>query len=67
MFPIKDVRRLDLLDGTPEIFQEHCHKSRGTLMSLQQCEIARCAPNEIDMRTDSTALDPGPSRIPHET
>ena len=37
---------LDLLDGTPESPQEHCHKSRMTLMSPQECEIARCTPNQ---------------------
>ena len=58
MFPIKHIRRLDLLDGTPESPQEHCHKSRRTLMSLQKCEIAWGTPNQIRMKPDSPALAP---------
>ena len=52
MFPIKHIRSLDLLDGTPESPQEHCHKSRRTLMSLQEVEIARCPPNQMEMKPD---------------
>ena len=44
MYPIKHVRSLDFLDGTSESPQEHCHKSRRTLMSPQECEIAWCTP-----------------------
>ena len=66
-FPIKHVRSLDLLDGTPVSTQEHCHKSRKTLMSLQKCEIARCNPNQLEKKCDSHALGPEPSRIPHHT
>ena len=39
MFPIKQVRNLDLLDGTTESLQEIPQKSRRTLMSLQEYEI----------------------------
>ena len=49
MFPIKHVRNLDLLDGTPEIPKKHCHKPTRTMMSLQECEIALCTPNQIEM------------------
>ena len=65
VFPIKHVRSLDWLDGTPENPKEHCHKSRRTLMSLQQCEIAQCTPNLFDMKPDSPALAPEPCHIPH--
>ena len=58
IFPIKHVRSLDLIPGTPESPQEHCHKSRRTLMSPQECEIAQCTTNQIKMKTDSTSLAP---------
>ena len=50
VFHIKQVRSLDLLDGTPESPQEHWHMSSGTLMSLQESEIARCTPNQVKMK-----------------
>ena len=67
MFPIKDVRSLDLLDGTPESPQELCLMSRRTLMSMQECEISQCGPNQLEIKPASTALAPEPSRIPHLT
>ena len=39
----KHVSSLDFLDRTPESPQEHCHKTRWTLMSTQECKIARVA------------------------
>ena len=39
VFPIKLISSLDLLDGTPESPQEHCHKFRRTMMSLQESKI----------------------------
>ena len=65
MFHIKYVRNLDLLDGTPEIPQEHCHKPTRTLMSPQECEIAQCIPNQLEMKPDSRALEPEQSLVPH--
>ena len=47
LFPVKKVRRIDLLDGTTESPPEIPHKSRKTLMSPQECEIARCSPNQL--------------------
>ena len=67
MFPIKHVRRLDLHDGTPESPQEHCHKFGRTAMSPQEREIVQCARNQHKIMTDSPALAPEPSRIPHLT
>ena len=67
MFPIKLIRSLDLIDGTPESPQEHSHMSRRTLISLQECEIAQCNPNILELKPDSPALAPEPSRIPHNT
>ena len=56
LFPIKQVRSLDLLDGTTKSPPEVPHKSRRTLMSQQECEIARCSPNKLEMMTNSPAL-----------
>ena len=58
MFPIKQVRRLDLLDGTSESPPEMPHKSRRTLMSPLECEIARGSPNLIEIKPDYSALVP---------
>ena len=55
MFPIKHVRILDLLVRTIVSPPEIPHKSGRTLMSLQECEIARCNPNQLEMTTDSPA------------
>ena len=66
MFPNEHVRSIDLLDGTKESLQEHCHKSRRTLMSTPECEIAWCTPNQIEMKADSPALALEPSRIPND-
>ena len=65
--PIRHVRSLDLLAGTPESPKEHCDKARGTLMSPQECKIAWCTPNELEMKRDSPALAPEASRVPHLT
>ena len=63
----KDVRSLHLLDGISEIPQEQCHKSRRTLMSQQEREIAWCSPNQLEMTLDSHAMSPEQSPIPHHT
>ena len=67
LFPIKQVRSLDLLDGTTESPPEIPHKSRWTLMSPQECEIARCRPNQLEMMTYSHALASEQCLIPHHT
>ena len=53
LFPIKQVRSLDLLDRTTEIPPEVPHKSRRTLMSLRECQILLCSPNQLEMTTNS--------------
>ena len=58
MFPIKHVRGLDLLDRTLEIPPEDPHTSRRTLMSPQECEIAQCSPNQLEVMPHSPALVP---------
>ena len=67
MLAIKHVRSLDLLHETPESPQEHCHKSRRTLMSLHEHEIDRCTPIQLERKHDYTALVPEPSRVPYNT
>ena len=67
LFPIKHVRSLDLLDGTTESPPKVPHKSRRTLISPQDCEIARCRPNQLEMKTNSPSLASEQVRIPHHT
>ena len=67
MFPIKQVRSLDLLDGTKESPPEVPNKSRRTLMSQQECQIARCSPNQLEMTTNSHALASEQCPIPDRT
>ena len=57
-FPIKHVRSLNVLDGTPESPKDHCHKMRGTLLSPHECKIARCTPSQLEMKPISTSLAP---------
>ena len=67
MFPIKEVRSLDLLDGTPESPQEHAHMSSRTRMSPQEFEITQCRTNQLEMMPDSPALTPELYSIPNYT
>ena len=67
MIPIKHVRNLDLIVGTPESPQEHCQKSRRTLMSQQKCDIARFTSNQLEMKPSSPVMAPEPSHNPHHT
>ena len=46
LFPIKQVRSLDMLHGSTESPPEIPHNSRRTLMSPQECEISRGSPNQ---------------------
>ena len=56
LVPNKQVRSLDLLDRTRESPPEIPHKSRSTLMSAKECEIAQCSSNQLEMMTISHAL-----------
>ena len=58
VFPIKHVRSVDFLDRTPESPQEHCHRTRWTLMSTQACKIARCSQNKHKMKAISPSFAP---------
>ena len=56
-----------MLDGTTESPPEVPHKSRRTLMSLQECQIARCSPNQLEMMTNSPTLVSEQCPIPYHT
>ena len=66
-FPIKQVRSLDLLGGTTESPPEIPDKSRRSLMSPQECEIALCSPHHLEMKTNSCALASQQCPVPHHT
>ena len=65
--PIKQVRSLDLLEGTTESHQEIPHKSRRTLMSPQECEIVWCSRNKLKMTTNSPLLSSVQCPVPQHT
>ena len=67
LFPIKQVRSLDLLDGTTEIPLEIPQKSRRTLMSLQEYEIPWGSPHQLTIKPYFNALAPELFPLPHQT
>ena len=67
MFPIKQVRSLDWLDGTTESPREIPQKYRRTLMSLQEYEIPRGSPNQLKIKPYFAALAPEQFPVPHQT
>ena len=56
-----------MLDGNTESPLEIPHKSRRTLMSPQECEIAWCCQNQLEMTTNSPALASEQCPVPHHT
>ena len=56
-----------MLDGITESPPEAPHKSRRTLMSPQECQIAQCSPNQLEMTTNSPALASEQCPIPKHT
>ena len=56
-----------MLDGTKDSPPEVPNKSRMTLMSPQECQIARCSPNQVEMTTDPPALASEQCPIPDHT
>ena len=56
-----------MLDGTNESPQEVPNKSRRKLMSRQECQIARCSPNQLEMTTNSPDLASEQRPIPDHT
>ena len=67
LFPIKQVRSLDLLDRTAECPREILQKSRRTLMSLQEYEILRDSPSQLNIKPYFPALAPEQFPVPHQT
>ena len=67
LVPKQTGRSLDLLDGPTESPPELPHKSRRTLMSPQECEIARGSPNQLEIKPESFALAPEKFPFPHHT
>ena len=67
LFAIKQVRSLDLLDGTTESPREISQKSRRTLMSLQEHEIPRGSQNHLKIKPYFPALAPEQFPVPHQT
>ena len=67
LYPIKQVRSLDLLDGTRESPREIPHKSRKTLTSLQEYDIPRDSPNQLKIKPYFPALAPEQFPVPHQT
>ena len=56
-----------MLDGTTESPPEIPYKSRGTLMSPQECDKIRGSPNQLETKTDFLALAPDQFPVPHHT
>ena len=67
LFPIKQVRSLDLLGGTTESPREIPQKSRRTLMSLQEYEMPQGSPNQLQIQPYFPALAPEQFPVPHQT
>ena len=67
LFPIKQVRSLDLLDGTTESPREIPQKSRRTLMSLQEYEKLRGSKNQLKIKPYFPALAPEQFPDPQQT
>ena len=56
-----------MFDGTRESPPEVPNKSRRTLMSPQECQIARCSPKHLEMTTNPPALASEQFPIPDHT
>ena len=67
LFPIIEVRILELIDGTTESPPGIPHKCTNTLMSPQEYEIARWSTNQLEMKTNFHALASEQCPIPHDT
>ena len=68
-FPVSNEthRSLDLLVRTQESPPVHTHTCRSRLMSLQECDIAWCSPNQLEITADSPELAPEQFPVPHHT
>ena len=54
-----------MLVGTTDSPPEIPHKSRNSLTSPQECAIAHCSPNQLEMTTNSPALASEQCLVPH--
>ena len=54
-----------MLEETTESPAEIPHKSSRTLVSLQEREIDRCSPNQLEMMTNSPAFASKQCPVPH--
>ena len=67
LFPIKQVRSLDLLDAPTESPRDIPQKSRTTLMSLQEYEIPPGSTNQLKIQPYFPALAHEQFPVPHQT
>ena len=65
LVPNQTGKEIDMLDGTSLGPPEVPHKSRRTLMSPQECHIAWCSPNQLEMMTNSPVLASEQCPIPN--
>ena len=56
-----------MLDRTKQRPPEIPNKSRRTLMSPHECQIARCSPKQLEMITNPATLDSDQCPIPDDT
>ena len=67
LVPNQTGRSLDLLYGTKESPPEVPNKSKRTMMSPQECQIARCSQSQLEMTTNSPALSSEQWPLPDHT
>ena len=67
LVPNQTSKEPDLLDGTIESLPDIPHKSGITLMSPQECEIARGSANQLEFKPDYPALPREQFPLPHHT
>ena len=58
LVPNQTGKEPNLLYGSTETPPEIPHKSRRTLMSLEECEISPGNPNQLEIKPNSPALAP---------
>ena len=56
--PNQTRKSLNVLDGIQESPQHQCLKTRGTLVSPQECKIVLCTTRQVEMKPISPSLAP---------
>ena len=56
--PNQTCKEPQCANGTPESPQDHCPKTRETLLSPQESKVARCTPSQREMKPISPSLAP---------